>query len=716
MLALLCAALSWTPSVDANDLDSQSVDNSTRWTVEDVLRTESVLDIRVSSDRRHAVWIRRQGIVPRLRALWLADLRDGKDRLLVDRPVSRPRFSPDGRWVSFQDQGQLWRVALDGASEPELLTDGLIGLQGHVWRGRGEILFWAMATPRGPGGDGDLEADGDPDGGERVPADDAQEADRTIVVSDVDAQPPIHLFSLRLPSGEVTQLTDGTTWVFDAEVSPDGRRVVIHHWTNPDFEFAQQGPPRIEMLDLETGARRNLDALSHHAPAGRGPHAVAWSAEGDGLFFSFDHKSPETDTPYVIAKEGRIAFLELSPRPDAPDRVIPIDFRDGGPWAKSGLQWTHDFLVVPGGALLRLNDGVFTRTVRVRRTGDRFVTEPLEGGRAEHLRHIWQWGVSPDGRSLVYQHSTAETPPQVFAAALDATRLGTPHQLGVLNPSFAAKPKPRVEVIRWTGGDDELVEGLLVHPMNHPMSPADDDSPPPLIVSIHGGPLMRDTDRWDLRWTVPMVLFAQAGARVFRPNYHGSDGYGLAFAESIRHRRYYELPIDDMVRGVDHLVALGQAEPDRIALHGWSNGAFLSIALMTDTDRPWRAAAVGAGGIDLTADWGWIGSGEAFFHSYFGGHPWEIDAEDLDRINPFRRVDRVRTPTLVMTGDQDRAVGPSHSWTLYRALQHLGVPVRFLVFPGEPHMLFVEAHQRRKVEEELRWFDQYLPGFRSRTD
>lgn len=111
-----------------------------------------------------------------------------------------------------------------------------------------------------------------------------------------------------------------------------------------------------------------------------------------------------------------------------------------------------------------------------------------------------------------------------------------------------------------------------------------------------------------------------------------------------------------------------------------------------------------------TADWGRIGSGLAFFHSYFGGHPWEI-ADRLPTLNPFFRVHRNRTPTLIMTGDQDRAVGPSHSWSLYRALQHHDVPVRFLVFPGEPHMLFEEAHQRRKVTEEMRWFGRHLPGF-----
>ena len=670
---------------------------SALWSADDVLRTESVLDIQVSSDGRHAVWIRRQGIVRKLQELRVADLRARTERVLVDRPVSRPRISPDQRWVSFQEQGQVWRVPLDAASTPQQVTEDLVGLRGHAWRNGGEILFWASTEL--------AETSSAP----------TPDPDRTIVVSDTHAQPPIHLFSLDLASGDVKQLTEGNTWVFDVQISPDGGRAAIVHWTNPDFEFAQQGPPRVELLDLETGARRDLALLSNYPPAARGPHTVAWSAEGNGLFFSFDHKSPEADSPFVIANEGRIAFLELASRPDAPDRVIPIDFRKGGPWAKSGLQWTHDFLVVPGGVLLRLNDGVLTRAVRVRREGNEFVTVPLAGGDAGHLRHIWFWGASPNGRSLVYQHSTAEKPPQVFVAPLDGTRLGTPHQLGELNPTFAHKPKPRVEVVNWVGGDDEMIEGMMVHPLAAVEGP----EAPPLIVSIHGGPLMRDADRWDLRWTVPMVLFSQAGARVFRPNYHGSDGYGLDFAESIRGGRYYELPIQDIVRGVDHLVSAGLADPEKVALHGWSNGAFLSIALMTDTDRfdthRWRAAAVGAGGIDLTSDWGWIGSGLAFFHSYFGGHPWELDAEQLSALNPFRRVDRVRTPTLVMTGDQDRAVGPSHSWTFYRALQHQGVPVRFLVFPGEPHMLFVEAHQRRKVEEELQWFDRYLPGFRSLT-
>jgi dienelactone hydrolase len=204
-------------------------------------------------------------------------------------------------------------------------------------------------------------------------------------------------------------------------------------------------------------------------------------------------------------------------------------------------------------------------------------------------------------------------------------------------------------------------------------------------------------------------LFCQRGAFVLKPNYHGSTNYGLKWLESITRGGYVGPELDDIERGVDALIARGLVDIERLGLCGWSNGAILSNALTARTTR-FRAAAVGAGNVEYVSDWANCDFGDAFDRFYLGASPLE-DAGLYLRKSPFYRLGRVRTPTLIFHGTEDRVVSPEQGWTQYRALQQLGkADVRFVLFPGEKHILKKLAHQRRKLEEELAWFDRHLFG------
>src|SRR5205807_8682735 len=149
--------------------------------------------------------------------------------------------------------------------------------------------------------------------------------------------------------------------------------------------------------------------------------------------------------------------------------------------------------------------------------------------------------------------------------------------------------------------------------------------------------------------------------------------------------------------------------PRRLGLQGWSNGAILTNLLITRTTR-YRAAVAGAGSVEYVSDWASCEFGDAFDRFYLGKTPLQ-DPELYLRKSPFYRFDRVRTPTLIFFGSEDRVVHPQQGWAQYRALQQLGkAPVRFVLFPGEKHGLKKLAHQRRKLREELAWFDRYLFG------
>jgi dienelactone hydrolase len=161
-----------------------------------------------------------------------------------------------------------------------------------------------------------------------------------------------------------------------------------------------------------------------------------------------------------------------------------------------------------------------------------------------------------------------------------------------------------------------------------------------------------------------------------------------------------------MDKGVEALIARGLVDPDRIGTFGWSNGSILSIALCLA--NPERYKVLGAGDVEWISDWANVDFGQAFDSYYFGKSPLE-DPQHYLKISPLFKMDKMKAPTIIFFGTEDRNVPTSQGWTHYRALFHLDkVPVKFLLFPGEPHGLRTYAHQRRKVDEEMAWFDRYF--------
>ncbi len=224
---------------------------------------------------------------------------------------------------------------------------------------------------------------------------------------------------------------------------------------------------------------------------------------------------------------------------------------------------------------------------------------------------------------------------------------------------------------------------------------------------IHGGPFGANFDSWEESWAYAPNLYCQRGAFVLRPNYHGSSNYGLAFAESIADGKYYDLPLKDIDTGVDDLIRRGLVDPAKLGTLGWSNGAILTMALIARNPR-YKAAAAGAGGSEWVADWGACEFGDSFDRYYFGKSPLE-DPQLYLKLAPLYDFHKVRTPVLLFQGDADRVVPAHHAWTQFRALQQTSkADVRLVMFPGEKHSLKKLSFQRRKLEEELAWFDRHL--------
>ncbi len=300
--------------------------------------------------------------------------------------------------------------------------------------------------------------------------------------------------------------------------------------------------------------------------------------------------------------------------------------------------------------------------------------------------------------SILVRHSTINDPAQVYLAA-DPLHPDQDKALTNLNPIFHERAQPDWKPYTWKSDDGRTIEGVLLFPPG--MKGAKHLR---MFTLIHGGPADADGNRFGADWYDWAALAADRGWLVFRPNYRGSTGYGDDFMLEIA-PHLVSKPGRDILTGVDALVKDGYADPDHLAIGGYSYGGYMTNWLITETTR-FRSAVTGAGAVEHAANWGnddltWD---DAW---YLGGQPWQNPALYQNEAALFR-FDKVKTPTHLVQGAADVRVSYLEGVAMERALQALGVPHSFLVFPGEGHSLDKNPwHGYIKLREELKWLEKY---------
>ena len=655
-----------------------------RWTVEDILLAESASDWRISPDGRRAVWVKsrmdkeKNG---RVSNLFLTDL-ETKKEIALTRGTDmnlRPRWSPNGELVAFSStrplpkpdpdlgKSQLWLIPAFGG-EPYPLTTSLRDIQAFEWADDDTIVFSAQEAPSLH----ELEL--------------KKKKDATLVVDDVAHEPPVRLFKISVKERKITRLTDNTDFIAVWGLSADGRTAMTVHQQYLSFEWDHRILPKIFLYDLRSGDRKEILAGRRMVP-----FEIRGAPDGSGFYFSAPFSS---DPRFFTASITLLYFYDTA---SGRDVQVGLDWENG-----LGLPYGigQGLATTPDGFVTLLAAGARYLPVRYTKSGLDWTRADLEG---QHVGNIFGLAVSRDAKTVVYEHSTAGTPTQWVRASLDGRTLAGAEKLTDLNPGFKDKAIARTEIVRWTGALGEEIEGLLYYPTDYRAG-----RKYPLLTAPHGGPASMDMDQWDESWAYAHQLLTQRGAFILKPNYHGSANYGLKFVESISGGKYYEYPVEDIEKGVDFLIGKGLVDPDRIGTFGWSNGSILSIALCLANPGRYKAASVGAGNVEFISDWGNVEFGQSFDAYYFGASPLE-DPDLYVRISPFFRLGEIQAPTIIFFGTEDRNVPTSQGWSHYRALYHLDkVPVKFLLFPSEPHTLQVYAHQVRKLEEEMAWFDRYF--------
>jgi dipeptidyl aminopeptidase/acylaminoacyl peptidase len=653
------------------------------WKPEDIIFQEFATQMRISPDGKWLVWVKSTGDKEkdaRVSNLYLSSL-TGSEEIQLTRGSDRngnPRWSPDGERIAFVSSRarpnaksdtapmQIWLINPHGG-EPWVLTELARAPRQIEWLDKDTIIYSAEEDPA------------------LYEQEMKKKKDDSEVIDDAQHEPPVRLFAISVNDKKITRLTTNTDWIGSWSVSKDGKFVVASHEKSLHYEFDQKVPPVVFLHNLSAGTEKQIFTEGRVRP-----YAFEWASDDSGVYAVAPYS---TDPRFLTATILKAYFYDL-----ASDKSleVPLDWENG---------LGFDLQRTPDGFVAQLAAGSHFETARYRaektESGWNWHRESLSG---EQVRNISGFVVSQDGKTIVYEYSTASKMPQIYRAELDGAKVESPVQITKLNQGLVTgRNFAKTEIIHWKGSLDEEVEGILYYPANY-----EPGKKYPVITAIHGGPAGADPDFWNDNWAYPVNLLTQRGAFVLRPNYHGSSNYGLKWVESICCGKYYDLETPDINMGVDYLISKGMVDPDKVATLGWSNGSILSISLITTYPTRYKAASVGAGDVEWISDWGNVDFGESFDAYYFGKSPLE-DPELYIRKSPFFKMGQVQAPVLIFHGSADRNVPPAQSWSFFRALQYYGkVPVKFVVFPGEPHGPQKLTHQIRKVDEEMAWFDKYF--------
>jgi dipeptidyl aminopeptidase/acylaminoacyl peptidase len=638
----------------------------TLWTPEFSMQFKTVGGVVPSADGSRVAWTQTQAVMDaehseNLTHIFIANA-DGAHRLQLTRgeqSCTAPSFSADGRYVYFRSarsgKMNLYRIVISGG-EAETLTDfkGSLGNYQVAPDGK-SVAFTGYEPPA------DEEKNKKEKRDWRVVDSNPSNMAIYVIPAEADAdgkRPP-------------RKLTDGKRHVEEIAWSPDARAIAFSHTPTPGADDWTRSD--LAEVDVASGAVKPI-AATNAAEA----HPV-YSPDGKYLAYT------KSSDPPRWASDERLVLVN---RATAESRTLPATYDE----APNLLGFTAN------SSRLLFIEGRHTHTA--------VYAMPLDGP-PEALFELPKGVVSiagsrlnSSGTTLGMAMESPEEPPEAYVMSLGRTPQPGPQRVSRANADMPKLLLGRTEAVQWKSKDGLAVEGLLTYPANYEAG-----KKYPLILNIHGGPTGVFTESFIGRAGLyPIAVFAARGYAVLRPNPRGSGGYGRTFRFA-NYNDWGGKDYEDDQTGVDHVIAMGVADPDRLAVMGWSYGGFMTSWTITQTHR-FKAAAVGAGVTDL---WSFTGTSDipGFLPDYFGGEPWaQFDA--FQKHSPITYVKNVTTPTLVLHGEADVRVPTSQGYEYYHALKRQGVTAKMVVYPRQPHGPTEPKFILDIMQRHLDWMDKYV--------
>ncbi len=482
------------------------------------------------------------------------------------------------------------------------------------------------------------------------------------------------LWTVRVAGGQPEPVTPDGVTVWDFAWAPDGTRFALYFGDGPDETDWYRG--MVGVVEAGGGSVRTL--VRPDGQAG----ALAWSPDSARVAYVSgewsDHGLVGGDVFVIPAAGG--AARNLTP---------------GIGFSPSWVQWLPD-----GARLLYCAwDGLAGQVGLLdEATG---ATTTLAGDIVVGERAWPRLNATRDGRTFATIFSDARHPAEVYRGALagpeDAPSGVEWKRLTRLNPlaeeTYARVPSQR---LTYAGADGWEMQALYTPPLQH-----DGSGAPPMVLLVHGGPTSAHRDDWS-GWLNQELV--SAGYAVLRPNPRGSIGRGVAFGNAVLGDMGGK-DFEDLMRGVDYAIAEGLADPERLAIIGWSYGGFMTAWAVTQTTR-FKAAMMGAGICDYHS-----------FHAQTNIQDWDmrfIGADPNEDPDAYRArsaitfVKNVTTPTLIIHGEKDPCVPVNQAWAFSYALRERGVPVECAIYPREGHGFTERDHVKDYPERTIKWLKRWV--------
>ena len=631
------------------------------WTPEISININQISDLNFSNNDKIAMVIRGAHIEGEkseyINQIWLSDtnIDDIKQFTYHEKSSAHPRFSPDGKFLAFLSsrpkKQQIWVMRTSGG-EAWQFTYEKQGVGSFKWSPSGDEIAFLMTDAK-----------------TKQEEKNKKEKKDVILVDQNFKYSHIYLktFSTKKDTNKASRITEGDFHITGFNWKPNGKAIVFSHTIEPTIN-SQFVSGDISVVNIKTKTIK--DVVTWEGKDGN----PIFTPNGKSIVFTSEGEKSEpiglSDIYKISSNGGKPKKLAETPNRNA--SIISVSVNNNYVFVADANRTKSEVYKIS------LNSNDISPMLNL----DGRVSSPK---------------ISDDNKKIVFVKQELDKPSEVFVSELNAIN---PKQISNFNPTEDFPKLAKTDVITWKSKDGLEIEGLITYPTKY-----NKRRKYPLAVIIHGGPAGVFSETFTgARSIYNIEYFASNGYAILRPNPRGSTGYGKDFRFA-NFKDWGFGDYEDIMSGVDKVIDMGVADPNRLAVMGWSYGGYMTSFVVTRTNR-FKAASMGAGLPNLVSMTTTTDIPD-YLVAHMGGEFWD-DYETYEKHSAIYRIKNVETPTQVIHGSNDLRVPFTQGQEFYVALKRKGVPTEMVVYPRTPHgprepKLLMDVSPRI-----LNWLDKFI--------